>query len=311
MAYDSPALECRSPNEREAGNKSRRRASYLVKYDSFITKESAVENCLHSDAAGKDAPRRVRKKLVAAAAGFVVSAALTVPMSAQAVAVSVDFDTWISGTPIGVGNSIGTLEISDTGIGVVDFKFTNTVGALQPSGLWQPNTGIKSLHLAYDANPSTVGILDGTGGQLSFTNLAGSDGWSIPEIDTGFRTNASYEFNIHFQWLTSNSKGGTKRFTDNEWFSWSVTSLDPASPLSIRNFLTAIDPPDIAKPPSIGLAHVFSLTDGSTKEVVDLPPRLPETPVSEPGTVLLVGSAFATLIGLRRRRTIATIPKHK
>jgi hypothetical protein len=177
---------------------------------------------------------------------------------------------------------------------------------LQPLGLWQSNTGIKQLHLAYDGDPSTPGTLELNAGELRFTNFAGNDQWSIPNsISVEPKTNASYEFNIHFGWRTNNSGGGVKRFTDGEWFSWAIESTDPANPLSILNFLTAVDPPDLAKPPSIGLAHVFSLTNGSTKEVVDLPPLPPNT-VAEPSTLVLFGTAFASFAGLaRRRRPIA------
>lgn len=246
-------------------------------------------------------PSRLRRRF--AAAVVALSIGTTATSAVHAAAVAVNFDTWVSGTPIGTGRSIATLEISDGLNGIVNFKVTNTVRQLESLGLWQPNTGIKGLHLAYDRDPGTLGTLEGNSSQLSFTNLAGNNIWSIPnQIWVEPQTNASYEFNMHFEWLTSNSSGGTKRFTDGEWFSWSIESTDPANPLSILNFLTSIDPPDLTKPPSIGLAHVFSLTDGSTKEVVDLPPLPPAGTVAEPGTLLLFAGAWGSLVGLTRRR---------
>lgn len=245
-------------------------------------------------------------RLLTTAALLALGAGLLTPHPAHALAVTVYFDTWITGTPIGTGNSVATLDISDGVNGAVNFKLTNTVGQLEPLGLWQSNTGIKQLHLSYDRAPSTPDTLEGSGSELRFTNLAGNDQWSIPtSIAVEPRTNASYEFNIHFGWLTTNSGGGMKRFTDGEWFTWSIDSTDPANPVSILNFLTAVDPPDPAKPPSIGLAHVFSLTDGSTKEVVDFPP-LPRSTVAEPSTLLLFAGALGSLAAIaRRRRSIA------
>jgi hypothetical protein len=191
----------------------------------------------------------------------VAAAVLAVAGATGAGAVTVSFNTHVTGADLG-NVELATLEATQNGT-AVDFTLSATF-------LAQPTSYIDYLRLNYGGPPLP-------------TSATNTGGVAFASFSTGSFTDASYAFNIDFDYPNSNSGGGVLRLNPGEFSSFSIANAD----LNLFDFS-----------PFAALIHVNALSGGdSTKYTTSAPIPLPAA-----GLLLLGGLGTLGGLGLAGRK---------
>jgi hypothetical protein len=224
-----------------------------------------AEECV-ADADGRSARPVKRGKLgmLTSAKAIVVAAVLAVVGATGASAVTVSFNTFVSGADLG-NVELASLNATQNGT-AVDFT-------LSAAFLAQPTSYIDYLRLNYSGTPLP-------------TSATNTGGVTFASFSTGSFTDASYGFNIDFDYPNSNSGGGILRLNPGEFSSFSIANAD----LNLFDFSSFES-----------LIHVNALFGGdSTKYTTAAPIPLPAA-----GLLLLCGLGSLGGLGLTRRKRAA------
>jgi hypothetical protein len=194
-------------------------------------------------------------------------------LAAPARALTIDIDTWVTGTNLGPA-TVATLTLTQDGADV-DFQLDNKVGNLGQSS----NPFISKLRFSYDGTPTLT--------SANFTNFGGTQ--VVVAADFGIDPpgqDAGYDFFLELDYPTSNQGD---RFFDGEFSTWTITEVQVSD---FDDLVTG------SGPPSLAMVHIQQLDDGSsTKYVGDGPNDAPE-----PNALVLVGLGLLLANVFHRRR---------
>jgi PEP-CTERM motif len=231
-------------------------------------------------------PRRLGATFLAAALVFF---AFAVPSSVQAFVVDLN-QCWSSCNNLDIANqnaTVATLEVTQSGADV-DFVLTNLVGNLGTDFGTSPDTIITQFNFSYSGGDTTLAAIK-TDIESTF---AGPSSIASPNgVNTGDFTDAGVGFNITIDLPPPpGDPTDPALFTDGEALSWTISgasAIDFLAPLTGET--------------QFAMVHIQRLANGESVKFVDNGPGGGGTPVSEPGTLAVLGVGLAGL-GLARRR---------
>ncbi|SEO52293.1 PEP-CTERM protein-sorting domain-containing protein [Nitrosospira multiformis] len=202
-------------------------------------------------------------KLSVALAGLLVSA--------QASALVIDINTYLTGNPVTDDATVATLTLTQNGSNV-DFTFVNSVNNL--AGNIGDDAFISLLLFSYDGNPVLTSSSFGNFGGTQ-TVTSGDFGINPPGSDAG------YNFFLDLDYPTASS---SDRFTDGENTTWTVFGV------TVTDFSVTVPG---SGPDSLAMVHIQQVGAGpggvGSLKFVGNGGGPPSQELPEPGTLALLG----------------------